>query len=171
MRRHRKSSKLLGNHALAVDVALVAVDKLGYADFLKRLNHPGTDATDFAAKLSGELPTGHEKQIAATLLDSIKRLDESGLNFLYLAALLAPTPIPQDLVVEVFSRLSTDPELGTDQAILGMDAATWEALAERPPCVDDAPDRGFGTCSGKPYNPLPRRKNRRPPCAKRPLRR
>ena len=64
----------------AVDVARAAVDKLGYADFLKRLNIPSADATDFAAKLSGELPTGHEKQIAATLLDSIKRLDENGLT-------------------------------------------------------------------------------------------
>ncbi len=30
--------KLLGNHALAVDVARAAVEKLGYADFLNRLN-------------------------------------------------------------------------------------------------------------------------------------
>jgi len=136
----REILKLLGNHALAVDVARAAVDKLGYADFLKRLKHSSTDATDFAAKLSGELPTGHEKQIAATLLDSIKRLDENGLNFLHLAALLAPAPIPQELVTDVFSRFSIEPVSGADQAILGMDAATREALAERPPCVDDAPE-------------------------------
>jgi hypothetical protein len=136
----REILKLLGNHALAVDVARAAVDKLGYAEFLKRLKNPSTDATDFAAKLSGELPTGHEKQIAATLLDSIKRLDENGLNFMHLAALLAAAPIPQELVTDVFSRFSTEPESGADQAILGMDAATREALAERPPCVDDAPE-------------------------------
>lgn len=136
----REILELLGNHALAVDVARAAVDKLGYAEFLKRLKNPSADATDFAAKLSSDLPTGHEKQIAATLLDSIKRLDENGLNFLHLAALLAPALIPQELVTDVFSRFSTEPASGADQAILGMDAATREALAERPPCVDDAPE-------------------------------
>ena len=96
---------MLDNHALAVDVARAAVDKLGYAEFLKRLKRcqaltPPISPPNF----SSELPTGHEKQIAATLLDSIKRLDENGLNFLHLAALLAPTPIPQELVTDVFSR-------------------------------------------------------------------
>jgi len=64
----REILSLLGNHALAVDVARAAVEKLGYAHFLNRLHHPSKDATDFAAKLVGELPTGHEPQIAATLL-------------------------------------------------------------------------------------------------------
>jgi hypothetical protein len=132
----------LGNHALAVDVARAAVEKLGYADFLNRLRHPSKDATDFAAKLVGELPTGHEPQIAATLLDSINRLDEDGLLFLRLAALLASAPIPQTLVMEAFSLLSTNAEIGIDQAIFGIEAATWEALAERIPSVDDAPELG-----------------------------
>jgi tetratricopeptide (TPR) repeat protein len=128
----------LGNHALAVDVARAAVEQLGYVDFLNRLRNPTKDATDFAAELVGELPTGHEPQIAATLLDSIERLDDDGLLFLRLAALLAPGPIPQILIKEVFSQLSTDIEIGIEQAIHGIQAATCEGLTERLSDTDDA---------------------------------
>jgi len=131
---------LLGNHALAIDVARAAVENLGYADFLNLLRHPGEDATEFAGKLVGELPIGHEPQITATLLDSINRLDEGGIRFLHLAALLAPAPIPDALVARVFSLLSGDEITGTDEAVLGIESATLESLAERVPGTDDADD-------------------------------
>ncbi|EWY38668.1 hypothetical protein N825_12715 [Skermanella stibiiresistens SB22] len=121
---------LLGNHALAVDAAGAAVRKLGYEGFLTRLRHPDRDAMELAAKLAGELPTGHAPQIATTLLDSIERLDADGLRLLHLATLLAPAPIPLSLVTSIFARLPGDADLADDDAILAVEAAAGEALAE-----------------------------------------
>ncbi|UEM24925.1 hypothetical protein JL100_034890 (plasmid) [Skermanella mucosa] len=109
----REILALLGNHALAVDVAGAAVEMLGYAGFRDRLRDPADDATELAAELAGDLPTGHARQIAATLLDSIDRLDAAGLRFLHLAALLAPAPIPLSLAADVFARLPGCPAAAT----------------------------------------------------------
>ncbi|UEM02864.1 TIR domain-containing protein [Skermanella rosea] len=132
----REILALLGNHALAVDVAGAAVAMLGYQAFRDRLRDPAKDATELAAKLAaklaGDLPTGHAQQIAATLLDSIDRLDAAGLRFLHLAALLAPAPIPLSLAAGVFARLP-DGDDGLAEATLALSEATREALAEHIP--------------------------------------
>jgi tetratricopeptide (TPR) repeat protein len=121
-------------------VAGAAVAKLGYTDFRDRLRHPSRDATEFAAKLARELPTGHAPQIAATLLDSIRRLSEDGFQFLQMAAILASAPIPMKLVEVAFCLLDENSEVGIDKAILGMESATLEALAEHTPGVDMTDD-------------------------------
>ncbi|UEM24876.1 tetratricopeptide repeat protein (plasmid) [Skermanella mucosa] len=128
----REILALLGNHALAVDVAGAAVAMLGYAAFRDRLRDPAKDATELAAELAGDLPTGHARQIAATLLDSIDRLDAAGLRFLHLAALLAPAPIPLSLAADVFARQPGGDD-GLAEAARAVKAAAREALAEHIP--------------------------------------
>jgi hypothetical protein len=120
----------LGNHALAVDVARAAVARLGYAPFLERLRYPGADALRLAGQMAKELPNGHQTSIAATLLQSIHRLDADGTLVLQLASLLAPEPIPSALVEAVFAHLTGDPSAGEERALLGASAAADEALVE-----------------------------------------
>ncbi|QQP93747.1 tetratricopeptide repeat protein (plasmid) [Skermanella sp. TT6] len=136
----REILALLGNHALAVDVAGAAVEMLGYQDFHDLLRDPAEDATDLAAELADSLPTGHAQQIAATLLASIDRLDAASLRLLHLAALLASAPIPRPLVADVFARLSGGGKAGTAEAARAVKAATREALAEHIP--GDGEDAG-----------------------------
>lgn len=90
----------LGYHALAVDVAAALIEQRGFANFLGRLQQASTDkdVLEVAARLDEALPNGHQRSIAATLLASIRELDEPTLDVLRLAALLAPTPIPRDLI-------------------------------------------------------------------------
>jgi tetratricopeptide (TPR) repeat protein len=131
---------LLGNHALAVDVTGAAIEAEGYQFLYDLLRSPQEDALEFAAELADELPGGHAPSIAATLLASIRRLNEDGLRLLQLATLLAPAPIPQSLVASVFARLAKNEKTGRKQAALGIKAAIGEALIERVAGADDAAD-------------------------------
>ena len=88
----------LGYHALAVDVAAALVARRGYAKVLENLRQPDRDALEFAATQFREaLPNGHERSIAATLLASLRELDEPARNLLRLASVLAAVAIPREL--------------------------------------------------------------------------
>lgn len=88
----------LGYHALAVDVAAALVARRGYAKVLENLRQPDRDALEFAATQFREaLPNGHERSIAATLLASLRELDEPARDLLRLASLLAAVAIPREL--------------------------------------------------------------------------
>jgi hypothetical protein len=99
----------LGGHALALDVAGGALAELvgqrSFKEFLARIRAIDTDGLEAAAQLGEELPNGHERSIAMTLLTSIGLLDEPGFDFLRLAGVLAPGIIPYDLVDMVFEAL------------------------------------------------------------------
>jgi hypothetical protein len=86
----------LGHHPLALDVASAALKGdeglRSFAEFRTSLQDPRQDELKFAAELKGELPNGHEKSIAATLLRSIRRLEAEGLDLLRLASVLTPRP-------------------------------------------------------------------------------
>ncbi len=122
----------LGRHALALDVAGAALRAekgvRSYADYRTALANPDRDELEFAAELVGELPGGHEASIAATLRRSIRGLDDRGLDFLRLASVLAPEPIPANLVVEVFARM--EEAEAHDRAVKGMHEAHVASLAE-----------------------------------------
>lgn len=121
----------LGRHALAVDVASEAVERLGYGGFLKRLKAPDKDALDLAAKLATELPNGHERSIAVTLRGSIDALDKHGRDVLRLASVLAPAPIPADLVTRVFAEADgVDEDDAEEIAALGTQQALAHSLAD-----------------------------------------
>lgn len=87
----------LGCHALAVDVTTALVKRRGYAEVLINLRDPDRDALELAASLRGILPNGHERSIAATLLSSLRELDECARDLLRLASVLAVAPIPREL--------------------------------------------------------------------------
>ncbi|WP_442775610.1 tetratricopeptide repeat protein [Sphaerotilus montanus] len=88
----------LGYHALAVDVAAALVARRGYAKVLENLCQPDRDALEFAATQFREaLPNGHERSIAATLLASLRELDEPARDLLRLASVLAAVAIPREL--------------------------------------------------------------------------
>jgi Flp pilus assembly protein TadD len=122
----------LGGHALALDVAggALRAEKgvRSYADYRTALANPDRDELEFAAKLVGELPGGHETSIAVTLRRSIQGLDDRGLDFLRLASVLAPEPIPANLVVEVFALM--EEAEAHDRAVKGMHEAHVASLAE-----------------------------------------
>ncbi|MBF0394880.1 MAG: tetratricopeptide repeat protein, partial [Alphaproteobacteria bacterium] len=120
---------LLGAHALAVDVAGAAVRKMGYAAFLDALRDPDDDALDLAKELAPQLPNDHETSIAATLLSSVRRLDDDARRVLRLASILAPAPIPRRLVSDVFERLLGE-KPGRRTALTAVDAAEKESLLE-----------------------------------------
>ncbi|WP_293993796.1 tetratricopeptide repeat protein [Sphaerotilus sp.] len=88
----------LGCHALAIDVTAALIRRRGYAKVLENLRQPDRDALEFAATQFREaLPNGHERSIAATLLASLRELNEPARDLLRLASVLAAAPIPRDL--------------------------------------------------------------------------
>ena len=119
----------LGGHPLALDVAGASIVERGYARTLEDATDHSQDVLDLAADLGEELPTGHEKSIAATLLHSIRRLDDRGQAFLHLAAVLGQAPIPWELVEEVFAAQAEDEKTGRRNAAKALSAARAESLS------------------------------------------
>lgn len=121
----------LGYHALAIDVAGGALKRKSFAQFQRDLADPGSDALELAKDLVGQLPNGHEKSIAATLLRSIELLDAEGRDFLRLASGLAVAPIPFDLVAAAFAQCDAlDEHAASERAERGMHQAEQQSLAE-----------------------------------------
>ena len=126
----------LGAHALAVAIAgasLAAHDGVtSFEEYRAKLSNPRQDALELAAKLAPELPSGHDKSVAATILGSVRSLPEEGRDFLRLAAMLAAAPIPPSLVVQTFlvvdSLAESDAEV---RAINGLSQAERSSLADQ----------------------------------------
>ncbi|MBU4264134.1 MAG: tetratricopeptide repeat protein [Proteobacteria bacterium] len=128
----------LGCHALGVDVAGSSAQRIGYGEFLQKLDIPDEDALELAAQLGSQLPNGHEKDIAAPFLRSIALLDEAGLDYLRLAACLATAPILRSLVSRVFARVDgLEPGQVETRALLATDQAARLSLAEDQPGGQD----------------------------------
>jgi hypothetical protein len=126
----------LGRHALAVDVAGAALDVqqglVTYEAFLESLAEPDEDELDLMARLADALPNGHEASIARTLLRSIDQLDAAGHDVLRLAASLAPSPIPADLIgAVVASADGLDHRQAIRQAGQGIAQAANRSLASK----------------------------------------
>jgi Tfp pilus assembly protein PilF len=129
----------LGNHALALELAAVAVQRRGFAGFRSSLEKTSSDAMDFAAQLlvaQGEtLP--HRDQanlnLSATLLQSVRELSEAGRDFLVLAAQLAATPIERQIVVQTLVRTDkADAAAAEDSADLALSSVLGQSLAREP---------------------------------------
>ena len=125
----------LGGHALAIDVAGAALRAeqgiRSFAAFRHALAHPTHDELELATELSGDLPDRQSRSIATTLTRSIALLDESGLDFLRLAALLAEHPIPASLVVAVFADADDlEPDVARRRAVKAMHDARLLSLAD-----------------------------------------
>jgi len=123
--------ELLDGHALALDVARAACRRQGYAGFRERLENPDSDALTLAAQIAQDLPNGHNPHIAATLLASVRQLDEAGLDCLRLAAQLATAPLPRDLLAACLAEADgLEQRDAEDHADLGLQQALDHSLAE-----------------------------------------
>ena len=102
----RRIVERIGFHPLATEVAgsYLARGPQDYSEFLRELDTPDHDAIEFGARLRERLPTGHERSISQTLLKSIRMLGPEGTDFLRIAAILAPAPIPVRLVEAVLAE-------------------------------------------------------------------
>ena len=99
----------LAGHGLALAIAgaelRTEAGMRSFADYRDALRHPTADALDLAAELAQTLPTGHEPNVATTLLRSIERIGDPGQDLLRVAAALALAPIPTQLIVLTFARV------------------------------------------------------------------
>jgi tetratricopeptide (TPR) repeat protein len=136
-------AKDLGFLPLALDVAGAALKRsaglMSYQSYREKLAHPGKDALEFAAQLVGQLPTGHTTSVAGTLLGSIERLEQQGLDFLRLASQLATAAIPSNLTARALALTDAlDAETAEEQAMLGFQQCEMLSLSD---CI---------TAGGKP---------------------
>ncbi|MDD3517880.1 MAG: toll/interleukin-1 receptor domain-containing protein [Chromatiales bacterium] len=121
----------LDGHALALDVARAACRDLGYAGFRQRLELQDHDALALAVKLAPKLPNDHNPHIAITLLTSIRRLGNEGMDVLRLAAQLAAAPIPRDLIAACLASADgLDAIEAEDRAAIGIRQVLDHSLAE-----------------------------------------
>jgi tetratricopeptide (TPR) repeat protein len=121
----------LDGHALALDVAGAACQRQGFMGFLARLQQPDRDTLALAAQLAGELPNGHNPNIAVTFLGSIQALPPEGLDFLRLCAQLAAAPVERSLVARCLAIVEgLEAKTAEDRADLGMHQAIEASLAE-----------------------------------------
>ena len=127
----REICQQLGCHALAIDVAAGLVRRRGYRGFVGGLGREDHDILELAAELREDLPNGHQRNIAATFLESIHRLGAAGQDFLRLASQLAAAPIPRQLVVAAFAAADeVDPRAAGDKVDLASDDVLRHSLAE-----------------------------------------
>jgi tetratricopeptide (TPR) repeat protein len=123
--------ELLDGHALALDVARAACRRLGFRRFCDRLENPDADAMALAAEIAHCTPSGHTPYIAATLLGSIKQLEEPALDCIRIASLLAATAIPLELVSNCLARADgLDKSHSEDAAALGIQTLVNRSLAD-----------------------------------------
>jgi len=129
----------LGNHALALELAAVAIQRRGFAGFRSYLKETSRDALDFAAQLlvvQGETLPHRDKanlNLSSTLLQSVAELSEGGRDFLVLAAQLAATPIERQIVVQTLVRTDkTDAAVAEDSTDLAVSAVLGQSLAREP---------------------------------------
>lgn len=127
--------KDLGRHALALDVAGAALHAeqgvRSIAAYRAALANLAANELELAADLVGELPGGHEANVAVTLARSVDRLNDSARDFLRLASRLAVDAIPPNLVIAVFAQVDhLDENTARHRAVAAMNAAAAASLAE-----------------------------------------
>jgi len=125
----------LGGHALAVDVAGAALgtarEWTSFEAFRRLLLDQTADALDLAAEFAGELPSGHERSIAATIGASIQRLSKRGRDVAALASQLAAAPVPLELVEAALALVDRlEGPNAESRARAGADELRQQSLAE-----------------------------------------
>ncbi len=121
----------LDGHALSLDMARNVCQRYGYARFRQILDAPCVESLGLALQLEEDLPNGYNPYIAATLLTSIKQLDEQGRDALRLAIKFAADPLPVDLLIA--SLVNADgivAETAENRVVLGLQQILCQSLAE-----------------------------------------
>jgi hypothetical protein len=99
----------LGEHALSLTLAagLTTLDTFtGYGQLRAEIRNPRREALELAKRFEDELPAGYAKPFSAVLLRSRDGLTDAGREVLAAASVLAPTPIPRDLLFRMLERAS-----------------------------------------------------------------
>jgi tetratricopeptide (TPR) repeat protein len=125
----------LGGHALALDVAAAALKRstgsLNFQEFRAKLAEPAEDVLEFAADLASHLPNGHQKDIAGTLIHSLRLLGDEGWDLLRLASVLAVAPISPTFVGIVFTLADElEPDAAQRRALIAARDAEDLSLAD-----------------------------------------
>lgn len=109
---------LLNNYPLALEIAAAELkyskSTTQYTDYLRSLEVSSVDVLEDGVFFLNELPTGHERSIAATLLRSIRKLDHNGKILLSLSSILAPAPIPAEFAKTVFNLIPNNTSLNPE---------------------------------------------------------
>jgi hypothetical protein len=125
--------KLLGAHPLGLTLAAgltTLPDFGGYALLLQQLSSTDTDLLEVASQLKDELPVGCAPPFTAALMRSFEALGPAGREALCAASVLAPTPIPFDLISGMARRASSAGVAGIDE---GLGQAAERGLVELSP--------------------------------------
>ena len=126
----------LGGHPLALDVAGATLGAergvRSFARYQADLSGLGADELKRSRRHAGELRAGGlEPSVASTLARSIAGLDQLGMDFLRLAALLAVGPIPASVVVDAFAIVDDlEIEAARERAVSAMEDVAARSLAE-----------------------------------------
>jgi hypothetical protein len=89
-----KILNLLGDHALAIDVTAPALRTSSYCEIYEYLSRPDKDSLEIVSRFKGNLPNGHEKSVANTILRSVKSISKDSLLILRVASIFPPIEIP-----------------------------------------------------------------------------
>jgi tetratricopeptide (TPR) repeat protein len=126
----------LGGHPLAITLAAGALhheaDLRSISDYRTALGSLDEDELELAIELADELPTVHDKSIAATLLRSISQLDSEGRELLLIASLLAADPISPQLIKAILTEADRlDERAATRRTARAVAQTTRHCLVER----------------------------------------
>lgn len=126
----------LGCHAMALDLAAVALRNRGFAEFRASLQTPDRDALEFAARLlqaKGQGLPHREKanlNLSLILQRSVAALGDGDRDLLGIAAALAPVRLGRELVVNtLIATDKTGRADAEDAADLAMAAVAGQSLA------------------------------------------
>jgi tetratricopeptide (TPR) repeat protein len=123
----------LGGHPLAIDVAGASLQFQTYGQLLGRLRENATGELEMAAELREALPTGHDRSIAATFINSLSRLNEDAITLLTITTVLDEVPVPYPLLEATFAKLQNSSREGVRPSVrAALDHGRARSLIENP---------------------------------------
>ena len=124
----------LGAHPLGLRLAAGlagAPDFAGFGALAVQVADPGRDVLTVAEQLRPRLATEHSGSVAATMASSLMVLTEASRDVMMLASVLAPAPIPDDVVAEVLAAADgLQPAEAAERASVGLAACVDRCLVE-----------------------------------------
>ncbi len=126
----------LAGHPLAITLAAGALrheaELRSIGEYRTALGSLDEDELELAIELADELPTVHDKSIAATLLRSVNQLDSEGREMLLIASLLAADPISPQLIKAILTQADElDERAATRRTARAVAQTTRHCLVER----------------------------------------
>jgi Tetratricopeptide repeat/TIR domain len=128
------ASELLGGHAQSLDVARSQIGLhpggSAYREFVQRTRKTSVvERLEHAARITAELPSGHETSIVATMHTAIEGLGEDARDLLRTAGELAVAPIDLDLAARVIAGEAQIRHAAADRLDGGLSQLRQSSLA------------------------------------------